>query len=65
MDDSFIDLLPEEGDEFRRRYDLGEKFLVTHSGNMGVKQSLDVILDAAALNRADGLHAVPVRGQRL
>ncbi len=53
MDDSFIDLLPEEGDEFRRRYDLGEKFLVTHSGNMGVKQGLDVILDAAAMNRAD------------
>jgi colanic acid biosynthesis glycosyl transferase WcaI len=53
MDDSLIDLQPEEGDEFRRRYDLGEKFLVTHSGNMGVKQGLDVILDAAALNRAD------------
>jgi colanic acid biosynthesis glycosyl transferase WcaI len=53
MDDSLIDLLPEEGNEFRRRYDLGEKFLVTHSGNMGVKQGLDVILDAAALNRAD------------
>jgi colanic acid biosynthesis glycosyl transferase WcaI len=53
MDDSLIDLLPEEGDEFRRRFDLGEKFLVTHSGNMGVKQGLDVILDAAALNRAD------------
>ena len=53
MDDALIDLLPEEGNEFRRRYDLGEKFLVTHSGNMGVKQGLDVILDAAALNRAD------------
>lgn len=53
MDDSFLDLRPEEGNEFRRRYDLGDKFLVTHSGNMGVKQSLDVVLDAAALNRAD------------
>jgi colanic acid biosynthesis glycosyl transferase WcaI len=53
MDDSLIDLLPEEGNAFRRRYDLGEKFLVTHSGNMGVKQGLDVILDAAALNRSD------------
>ena len=53
MDDSFIDLPPEEGNAFRRRYDLGEKFLVTHSGNMGVKQGLDVILDAAALNRSD------------
>jgi len=53
MDESFIDLPPQEGNAFRRRYDLGEKFLVTHSGNMGVKQGLDVILDAAALNRAD------------
>ena len=27
---------------------------MTHSGNMGVKQGLDVVLDAAALNRRDG-----------
>jgi colanic acid biosynthesis glycosyl transferase WcaI len=53
MDDSLIDLPAEEGNEFRQRYDLKEKFLVTHSGNMGVKQGLDVILDAAALNRVD------------
>jgi colanic acid biosynthesis glycosyl transferase WcaI len=53
MDDSLMDLQPEEGSEFRLRYDLGEKFLVTHSGNMGVKQGLDVVLDAAALNRDD------------
>lgn len=53
MDDSLSDILPEEGAAFRRRYDLGEKFLVTHSGNMGVKQGLDVILDAAALGRGD------------
>jgi colanic acid biosynthesis glycosyl transferase WcaI len=53
MDDALLDLPPEEGNAFRRRYDLGEKFLVTHSGNMGVKQGLDVILDAAALHRAD------------
>ncbi len=53
MDESFLDLAAEEGNAFRRRYDLGEKFLVTHSGNMGVKQGLDVILDAAALNRND------------
>jgi colanic acid biosynthesis glycosyl transferase WcaI len=32
---------------------LEDKFLVTHSGNMGVKQGLDVIVDAATLNRAD------------
>jgi colanic acid biosynthesis glycosyl transferase WcaI len=53
MDDSLMDLLPEEGSRFRQRYDLGEKFLVTHSGNMGVKQGLDVVLDAAAFNRGD------------
>lgn len=53
MDDSLLDLLPEEGEAFRRRYDLADKFLVTHSGNMGVKQGLDVILDAAALSRND------------
>ena len=53
LDESLIDLLPEEGSAFRRRYNLGDKFLITHSGNMGVKQGLDVIVDAAALGRAD------------
>jgi colanic acid biosynthesis glycosyl transferase WcaI len=53
MDESLIELLPEEAAAFRRRYDLGDKFLVTHSGNMGVKQGLEVILDAAALSGAD------------
>jgi len=53
MDDSLADLASREGDEFRERYGLGDKFLVTHSGNMGVKQGLDVVLDAAALNRVD------------
>jgi colanic acid biosynthesis glycosyl transferase WcaI len=48
MDDSLADLKPEEGDVFRRRYGLGKKFLVTHSGNIGVKQGLNVVLDAAA-----------------
>ena len=53
MDDSLINLLPEEASAFRQRYDLGEKFLVTHSGNMGVKQGLDVVLGAAEQNRSD------------
>jgi len=53
IDDSLIDLQPQEGSAFRKKYNLGEKFLVTHSGNMGVKQGLDVVLDAAALNRHD------------
>jgi colanic acid biosynthesis glycosyl transferase WcaI len=37
-----------QGLEFRRKHDLGNKFLVVHSGNMGVKQGLDVVLDAAS-----------------
>lgn len=53
MDHSLIDLLPEEGKAFRIRNELGDKFLVTHSGNMGVKQGLDVVLDAAALLGGD------------
>jgi colanic acid biosynthesis glycosyl transferase WcaI len=53
MDDSLIDLQPAEGGAFRHRYDLGEKFLITHSGNMGVKQGLDVVLDAAKLSQFD------------
>ena len=40
-----------DGDPFRRRYGLEGKFIVLHSGNMGVKQGLDVILDAAELSR--------------
>lgn len=35
------------GHEFRRKHGLEDKFLVVHSGNMGVKQGLDVVLDAA------------------
>jgi putative colanic acid biosynthesis glycosyltransferase WcaI len=53
MDSTLIGLVPEEGARFRERYGFGDKFLVTHSGNMGVKQGLDVVLDAAALNRRD------------
>jgi colanic acid biosynthesis glycosyl transferase WcaI len=53
MDDSLTDLRPEEGSDFRKRYGLENEFLVTHSGNMGVKQGLDVVLEAAALNRSD------------
>ncbi len=35
------------GAEFRRKHGLEGKFVVAHSGNMGVKQGLDVMLDAA------------------
>jgi colanic acid biosynthesis glycosyl transferase WcaI len=53
MDDSLVHIGADEGAAFRKRYNLDGKFLITHSGNMGVKQGLDVVLDAAALSRAD------------
>jgi colanic acid biosynthesis glycosyl transferase WcaI len=53
VDESLFDIEPDEGNVFRRRYGLDGRFLVTHSGNMGVKQGLDVIVDAALLNRSD------------
>jgi colanic acid biosynthesis glycosyl transferase WcaI len=53
VDDSLFDIAPSEGARFRERYDLGERFLVAHSGNMGVKQGLDVVVEAAVLNRSD------------
>jgi colanic acid biosynthesis glycosyl transferase WcaI len=53
MDDSLADLDAGEGLAFRQRHQLGDKFLVTHSGNMGMKQGLDVVLDAAALYRGE------------
>ena len=53
MDESLASVTPEESIAFRRRYGLEDKLLVTYSGNMGVKQGLDVLVDAAALNRSD------------
>ena len=52
-DESLFGISPREGQEFRNRFGLQGKFLVTHSGNIGVKQGLDVILDAAAERRED------------
>ena len=40
-----------DGAAFRQRYGLQGKLIVSHSGNMGVKQGLEVILEAAALSR--------------
>jgi colanic acid biosynthesis glycosyl transferase WcaI len=37
------------GESFRREADLTGRFLVVHAGNMGVKQGLEVVLDAALL----------------
>ncbi len=52
-DTSLATISSEEGRAFRSKYSLEDKFIVSHSGNMGVKQGLDVILDVAALNRND------------
>ena len=52
-DDALFDIGVEEGLAFRQKFGLEGKFLVTHSGNLGVKQGLEVVLEAAALNRED------------
>ena len=52
-DSSLASLSSDEGLAFRRKFSLEGKFIVSHSGNMGVKQGLGVILDAAALNQND------------
>jgi colanic acid biosynthesis glycosyl transferase WcaI len=41
------------GAQFRRSLGLGNEVLVVHAGNMGVKQGLEVILDAAEQSRED------------
>jgi colanic acid biosynthesis glycosyl transferase WcaI len=38
---------PEQGQAFRRKHSLEGKFVVAHSGNMGVKQGLDMVLEVA------------------
>jgi colanic acid biosynthesis glycosyl transferase WcaI len=52
-DKSLFDISPHEGAAFRARYDLDGEFIVSHSGNLGVKQGLDVVLRAASLCRDD------------
>lgn len=41
------------GEMFRQKFGFGDRFLVIHSGNMGVKQGLEVILHAALQSRGD------------
>lgn len=53
MDDSLTGISPQEASAFRQKYGLNDEFLVTYSGNMGVKQGLDVIVDAASLAASD------------
>jgi colanic acid biosynthesis glycosyl transferase WcaI len=40
-----------DGSAFRQRHGLQGKLIISHSGNMGVKQGLEVILEAAAKSR--------------
>ncbi len=40
------------GKAFRRDHGLEGKFVVAHSGNMGIKQGLDVVLHAAEISRS-------------
>ena len=53
VDHSLAELSSAAGEAFLKQYGLEGKFLVTYSGNMGVKQGLGVVLEAAALNRWD------------
>jgi colanic acid biosynthesis glycosyl transferase WcaI len=41
------------GQEFRREFGLENRFIVMHAGNMGVKQGLEVVLEAADFSRND------------
>ncbi len=52
VDPSFYSIpLVSDGMAVRRRFGLIGKFLVVHSGNMGVKQGLEIILEAAQRSR--------------
>lgn len=48
VDADFIRPLP-RANEFSARHGLGEKFVVTHAGNVGYVYDLETLLDAAAL----------------
>jgi colanic acid biosynthesis glycosyl transferase WcaI len=53
-DSSLFDLPCEAGDAFRQKYGIDkDTFLVSHSGNMGVKQGLEVVLNAARMTGDD------------
>lgn len=50
-EDDLFTIRASDAEAFLQAHELQQKFLVVHSGNMGVKQGLGVILDAAALSR--------------
>jgi colanic acid biosynthesis glycosyl transferase WcaI len=51
-DQTLLKVTPSEGQAFRERHGLEGKLLVTHSGNLGMKQGLDVILEAAEMSQS-------------
>jgi colanic acid biosynthesis glycosyl transferase WcaI len=53
MDDALASIDAEEGRRFRAKHGIQDQFLVTYSGNIGVKQALDVVVEAATLSRSD------------
>ncbi|MDR3792607.1 MAG: WcaI family glycosyltransferase [Terracidiphilus sp.] len=53
MDDALVLIDAEEGRRFRSKYGIQDQFLVTYSGNVGVKQALDVVVEAATLSHTD------------
>ena len=52
-DPRLFSLAAGQADPIRRELGLADAFLVLHAGNMGVKQGLDVVLDAALRTRSD------------
>lgn len=51
-DTDFVRPLPRQN-SFRRKYELGDKFVVLYAGNMGHSQGLQHVLNAAALVKDD------------
>jgi colanic acid biosynthesis glycosyl transferase WcaI len=65
-DDALLNSASPDGGEFRRAHGLGDRRLVLHAGNMGVKQGLEVILGAAqrTASRQDILYLLVGDGAR-
>jgi colanic acid biosynthesis glycosyl transferase WcaI len=61
-DPRLFDIPASGGEDFRRAFGLEGKFLVTHAGNMGVKQGLEVVLEAAELSSRDPAYCIRVGG---
>lgn len=53
INNSMCELKNIDGNAFRERYALKDHFIVMHSGNMGIKQGLDVVVSAAVMCAED------------